>query len=282
MKVAMIGATGRNAGLVLPQLVKRGATVRAVVRDKQKADVARRNGATEVAEANLTDPASLHAAFAGAEGVFHINPAFAPNEAAMGVAAVEAAEAAGVRKFVFSGVIHPSISAMTNHTAKQPVEEALYCSDMDFTVLQPARFMQNWAGPWRTVVDHGRLEMPYSVAAKFCWVDYRDVAETAALAMTSGELSYGTFELCATGMADGNQIAALISEELGRQIEAHQISREQFATQLPDGPMREGLTRMLAHYDEHGLPGGNPSVLRAILGREPRSLRQYFRELATA
>jgi hypothetical protein len=40
------------------------------------------------------------------------------------------------------------------------------------------------------------------------------------------------------------------------------------------------MTRMMAHYDRHGLPGGNPLVLRAILGREPRSLREYFAELA--
>ncbi|WP_282615094.1 hypothetical protein [Streptomyces sp. GESEQ-4] len=38
---------------------------------------------------------------------------------------------------------------------------------------------------------------------------------------------------------------------------------------------------MLDHYERHSLAGGNPLVLRTVLGREPRSLRQYFRELAT-
>ena len=37
---------------------------------------------------------------------------------------------------------------------------------------------------------------------------------------------------------------------------------------------------MNAHYDEYGFPGGNALVLRAILGREPRSLEQYIYELA--
>ncbi|MBF8188879.1 hypothetical protein ITP53_24725 [Nonomuraea sp. K274] len=152
---------------------------------------------------------------------------------------------------------------------------------MDYTVLQPARLMQNWSDPWREVVEHDRLPMPYPVTARFCWVDYRDVAEVAARAMTDDELGHGTFELCAPGMCDGTQLAAMISEELGRRIEAQEIPREQFASQLPAGPMREGLTRMLAHYEQHGLSGGNPLVLRSILGREPRSLRQYFHELAT-
>jgi hypothetical protein len=50
---------------------------------------------------------------------------------------------------------------------------------------------------------------------------------------------------------------------------------------MPEGAFRDGMTRMLAHYDRHGLPGGNPLVLRAILGREPRSLKDYFHELAS-
>jgi len=37
----------------------------------------------------------------------------------------------------------------------------------------------------------------------------------------------------------------------------------------------------MTHYDQVGLPGGNSLVLHSILGREPRSLRDYFGELAT-
>ena len=100
------------------------------------------------------------------------------------------------------------------------------------------------------------------------------------LAMTGSELSYGTFELCAPGMQDSYETAAILSEVLGRPISAVQISLGQFASQLPQGPLRDGMTRMMAHYDGHGLPGGNALVLRAILGREPRSLKEYFAELA--
>jgi uncharacterized protein YbjT (DUF2867 family) len=281
MKVLMVGATGGNTGLVLPELVKRGVAVRALVRNEQRAALARRLGATEMVIADLADPGSLRGAVAGVDGVFHVNPAFAPREAEMGVAMVDAAKAAGVRKFVFSGVIHPSISAVVNHAGKQPVEEALYGSGMDFTVLQPAMFMQNLAALWPEVLERGRLSMPYSVSAKVCWVDYRDVAEVAALAMTGDELGHGTFELCAPGMVDRVQMAAMISEELRHPIEAEETPLRQWASQLPAGPVRDGLTRLMAHYHQHGFAGGNALVLRAILGREPRSLEQYFHELAT-
>jgi uncharacterized protein YbjT (DUF2867 family) len=44
MNVLMVGATGSRAGAVLPELVKRGAAVRALVRDEERATVARRRG----------------------------------------------------------------------------------------------------------------------------------------------------------------------------------------------------------------------------------------------
>jgi len=281
MRVLMVGATGRHAHWVLHELKKRAVEVRALVRNEERAQLARRNGADEVAIGDLMEPGSLAEAVTGVEGVFHIGPAHAAAEADMGLAMVDAARAAGVRKFVFSGVIHPSISAMTNHAAKLAVEQALYSSELDFTVLQPARFMQNFEQSWNDIVEHDRLAQPYSLSSKLCSVDYRDVAEVAAMAMTGAELSYGTFELCAPGMQDTYDTAAILSEVLGRPISAVQIPLDRFASQLPEGLFRDGMTRMMAHYDRHGLPGGNPLVLKAILGREPRSLKDYFRELAS-
>ena len=281
MKVLTIGAAGEYARLVVPELKKRGVTVRALVRDESEAATARERGADETATGDLQNPASLRAAAEGVEGVFHLNPAFAPDEAEMGKAMVESARAAGVRKFVFSSVYHPSLS-MVNHAAKRPVEEALYDSGMVFTVLQPAMFMQNLKGGWRAVVQQGKITMPYSKKVKMCYVDYRDVAEAAALAMTGDKLDYGTFELSAPGRFNRVELAALMSEAAGRTIEVGEISAEEWArtADIPPGPFREGLARMNAHYDKHGFPGGNALVLRTVLGREPRTLRQFIYELA--
>lgn len=131
-----------------------------------RAGAARQAGADETVVGELRDSASLGDATVGVDGVFHINPAFAPNEANMGVAMVEAAKDAKVRKFVFSSVYHRSISAMANHATTQPVEAALYESGLDFTILQPAKFLQNLDGAWSAVVESGTLTMPYSKLEK--------------------------------------------------------------------------------------------------------------------
>ncbi|MBW4474502.1 MAG: NmrA family NAD(P)-binding protein [Stenomitos rutilans HA7619-LM2] len=284
MKTLVVGATGNHAHFVVPELKQRGATVRALVRDESKIDAAKQQGADETAIGDLSDPASLHAAANGVDGVFHINPAFAPNEADLGMAMVKAAKASGVRKFVFSGVYHPSISKLSNHAAKRPVEEAIYESGMEFTVLQPAMFMQTFAASWQAVIKQGRLSLPYNKLAKACYVDYRDVAEVAAMALTGDELSYGTFELCAPGMINRVELAALISEILKRPIEAGEPSFDEWvqAAHIPEGATRESFRMMYEDYDQYGFSGGNAIVLRTLLGREPRSLQQYVQELANS
>jgi uncharacterized protein YbjT (DUF2867 family) len=281
MKVLIVGATGKYASLVVPELKQRGVTVRSLVRNESKSVAARQQGADEIAIADFHDPASLRAAASGVDGVFHINPAFAPDEAKLGVAMVEAAISANVRKFVFSSVIHPSISKLSNHAAKRPVEEALYESGMEFTVLQPTMFMQNFNDSWSAVLEQGRFSLPYSKQVKASYVDYRDVAEVAALALTGDKLSYGTFELCAPGMVNRVELVALMSEALGRTIESGEPTFEEWvqAAHITDRAIKEGLARMYVNYDRYGFSGGNSLVLHAILGREPRSLRHYIDEL---
>lgn len=281
MRVLMIGATGRFAGLVVPELTKRGIWVRALVRSRQAEKIARDRGADETVLGDLEDPRGLISAAVGADGVFYIGPAFHYREASLGVTMVEAARAAGVRKFVYSGVIHPALSRLTNHAAKRPVEEAIYESGMTFTVLQPASFMQNIEQDWDRIIETGVYALPYSPRARVCYVDYRDVAEAAALAFIGDRLDNGTFELCAPGMYSRVQLAGILSEVLGRRIEAGRIDFDAWADSvgIPDGARRRGMQRLYADYDLHGFPGGNGLALRTILGRQPRSLWQFLREL---
>ena len=113
------------------------------------------------------------------------------------------------------------------------------------------------------------------------YVDYRDVAEAAALAMTGTELSNGTFELCSPGMYNRLDLAALMSEALGQPVEAGEILPEKWAQQanIAPGPMYDGLLAMNKEYDLYGFSGGNSLVLKAILGREPRTVKQFIQEL---
>jgi uncharacterized protein YbjT (DUF2867 family) len=272
----MVGATGRYGHMVLEELLRREVWVRALVRSSQRAVVARDRGAHEAVVADLTRSETLGPAVADMDGVFHIGPGLSPQESDMGTALAAAARAARVPKFVFSGVIHPSIAVLSNHAAKLPVEDALYSSGVNFTVLQPARFMQTLGDYW--IADRDELAIPYSVTSRMSWVDYRDVAEVAALAMTCDQLSYGTFELSSPGRFDGVQTAALCSEIAGKRVTAVHTPASDYAQRLPE-PNRGAFLRMMAYYDRVGLPAGNSQVLATLLGREARTVQAFLREL---
>jgi hypothetical protein len=89
-------------------------------------------------------------------------------------------------------------------------------------------------------------------------------------------------ELCSAGMVDRIELAQLMSDALNRVIQAGEPGFDEWAkrAEIPEGPVREGLRKMYAHYDQFGFPGGNALVLRAILEREPRTLRAFVSELA--
>lgn len=280
MKVLMVGASGKYAHYVLPALKAHGAVVRALVTREEKRDEAMAEGADEVVVGDLEDDESLKRAAQDVDGVFHLNPAFKPNEAELGVAMVNAAIAAGVKKFTFSSVIHPSISQMRNHSGKRPVEEALFQSGLIFTVLQPTMFMQTIANGWREITERGTFSLPYPNSKQASYVDYRDVAEAAAIALTSDKLDYGTFELCAPGMVDRVQLTQMMSQALSRTITPREVTFDEWVKQahIPEGSFHDGMQRMYADYAKYGFPGGNALVLRAVLGREPRSLEAFFKE----
>ena len=182
---------------------------------------------------------------------------------------VEATKVTGVRKFVFSGVIHPSISKMANHAAKLPVEEAMYESGLDFIVLQPTMFMRLSTITGAACLSADKA-LPYAkLASGGSGVDRR-------------KAGIWHVRVVCPGMVNRVELAAMMSETLGRNIEAGEPSFDEWArmANIPDGPLREGLAHMYADYDLYGFPGGNALVLRAILGREPRTLQQYLRELA--
>ena len=280
-KVLAVGAAGPFAGLVIPELAKRGAEIRGFIRKEDERARVLANGASETAIGDLRERASVEAALQGMEILFYIAPAFLPDEAAIGKQVVEAAVNAGVRRIVFSSVIHPTLSSLDNHRGKGPVEEAIFESRLEYVILQPTIFFQNIARGWPDVVKSGTYSEPWSAQTRFSRVDYRDVAEVAAIAMLEERLLYGTFELCAEGHLNRHDMAALMSNVFGREIKVGTVGPQEAAVPPYSTSQRSPFQKMIAWYDQHALLG-NATTLHAILGREPRSLEAYFEELRDA
>jgi uncharacterized protein YbjT (DUF2867 family) len=130
---------------------------------------------------------------------------------------------------------------------------------------------------FREALRTATVVAPWSKHATMSYVDYRDVAEVAAMAFTDPRLSYGTFELAAGVMADRIEIAEMMSRAAGRTLQGQDLPEGAY----PSPGLPEGLVSMFADYDKHGFRGGNPPVLQAILQRGPRTVADFIASLGT-
>ncbi|CAB5041316.1 MAG: NAD(P)H-binding protein [Actinobacteria bacterium] len=147
--IAVIGATGAQGGAVVRALTDRGAfRVRAITRNPSTYT----GPADEVRAADLADPSSLEAAFAGAHGVFAMSNFTSEglDEYTQGRHAVEAATSAGVRHFIWS--TQPNVEQISSgqfevphFTDKARVDDVVRGAGFEsFTFVIPPFYFENF------------------------------------------------------------------------------------------------------------------------------------------
>ncbi|MGA8763512.1 MAG: NAD(P)H-binding protein [Candidatus Sulfotelmatobacter sp.] len=142
--VFIAGGTGYMGQRLIPRLLERGHTVRALVRAGSEKKLPR--GCTAVL-ANALDGASYQQQIAPADtfvqlvGVAHPSPAkaeeFRKVDLAAGLGAVSAAKAAGIRHFVYLSVAHPAPMMQAYIDVRKECEQALHAAGLNATILRP-------------------------------------------------------------------------------------------------------------------------------------------------
>ncbi len=149
MKVAVVGATGFIGSLLVPALIERGHSVRALTRTR---DTYR--GAGTPVHADLDDPASLPAALAGVDAAYLFAHAleserFSIREAEQARAFAEAAEGAGVGQLVCLGGLGGLDAALSPHLgSRRAVERILGRSRVPVTALRSGIVMGPGSTGW--------------------------------------------------------------------------------------------------------------------------------------
>ena len=277
--ILVTGAAGKTGKAVVKALAAKGANVRALVRRPEHAEALRALGAADISIGSFDDPAALAHAAAGTRAIYHICPNVSPYEVAYARAVAAAAQAQNVARFVYHSVLHPQIEAMPHHWQKMRTEEMLFAGGFDLTILQPTAYMQNILGAWRGVVAEGVFRVPYPVETRLSLVDLEDVAEAAALVLTTNGHSGATYELVGTSPLSQTEVAAAIGEALRRDVRAEAETVEAWEARARASGMGEHermtLAAMFRYYAEHGLVG-NPNTLSWLLGRAPNSLAHFL------
>ena len=277
--IVVTGAAGKTGRAVIRAVVGRRQVVRALIHRPEQEDSVRSLGAQEVVAGDMRDPAVLDRAMEGARAAYHICPNVHPEEVAIGQAAIAAAQRAGIKHLVYHSVLHPQVEAMPHHWLKMRVEEQIFASGLDYTILQPAAYMQNVLAQRESVVGRGVYPVPYAAGTRLGMVDLEDVAEVAAKVLTEPGHKGATYELCGPEALTQTEIAGLMGQQLGQAVQAQAVPLETWRQQAQASGLGlyqvETLVRMFEYYERHGL-WGNPNVLACLLGRQPTSLADFL------
>jgi uncharacterized protein YbjT (DUF2867 family) len=159
---------------------------------------------------------------------------------------------------------------MPHHWHKLRVEERLLGSGLTYTILQPAAYMQNVLAYWSQIMEQGVYPVPYAAEARLSMVDLEDVAEVAALVLTGPGHNGAIYELAGPEALSQVEIAAILSQQLGRRVQAQTVPLDDWERKARASGMNdyavETLLRMFRYYDGFGLCG-NPNSLNWLLRR---------------
>lgn len=292
MTILVTGATGTIGRNVVEQLVKRGASVRALVRDPAKADsFSKFAGGVDVVKGDLLDVDALRSAFEGVSTLFLLN-AVVPDEFTQALVALNVAREAGVDRLVYLSVIHSDVYVNVPHFAgKFGVERMIEKMGFGATILRPAYFISNDVTVKDVVLGYGVYPMPIG-AKGLAMVDVRDIGEIAAIELihrknATRPLPLERINLVGPDTLTGTDVAAIWSDVLQRPIAYggdDSAAFEQNLRNFMPAWMAYDMRLMSERFVSDGMvpEAGDVARLTAMLGRPLRSYREFAAGIAAS
>ncbi|WFT86948.1 SDR family oxidoreductase [Rhizobium leguminosarum] len=284
MTILVTGATGNVGRQVVEHLVKRGADVRALVRDPSKAEFP---ADVSVVQGDLLDVDSLRNAMSVVSTLFLLN-AVVPDEFTQALVALNLARSAGIERIVYLSVIHADVYVNVPHFAgKFGVERMIEQMGFKATILRPAYFIQNDLTVKDVITGYGAYPMPIGPKG-LAMIDVRDIAEIAALELLRREqaaepLALERINLVGPQTLTGSDIAAIWSDVLARPINYGGDNTEGFEQNLKQfmpAWMAYDMRLMGERFIADGMlpEAGDVERLTKLLGRPLRSYRAFASE----
>ena len=147
--VLVAGATGRQGGAVIRNMLPKGWKLRALTRSLSSyaAQDLKRQG-VEVVQGDLEDPASLARAAQGVYGIYSVQDFWAvgaKREVQQGKNLADAAKKTGVQHLVYSSVGGAERNTGIPHwESKWEVEKYIRSLGLPVTILRPVTFMEDY------------------------------------------------------------------------------------------------------------------------------------------
>ena len=275
--ILVIGGTGTIGKPLVERLLADGHKVTVATSRVAERDALRAHG-YKAALVDLGQPETILAACEGVKGMFLATPASArmPTWKAN---AIDAAASAGVSHVVMStGLGASPKSKATFARWHSDSQERLKASGMGWTLLQPTFFMQNllWqADSIRAGIYRDDFKGPVA------WVDARDIADSAATALTQPGHAGKTYMLTGPEALTCEEIATTLSRHLGRSIKCQPATEQEtfdaMVTWGMEPEVAEALKGLNALAPLGYLADCFPAS-EALIGRAPATMDDFVRD----
>jgi uncharacterized protein YbjT (DUF2867 family) len=265
LTVVVTGATGKQGGAVVRNLLDRGHAVRAVTRDTSSAKAGEllKLGVTLV-RASFEDTAALTKALEGATSLFAMTTPFQVGtqaETRQGISVADAAKAAGVHLVFNSAGSANRQTGIPHFDSKYEVEQHIAKIGVRATVLAPVYFMENlYFG--KEQLAKGIYGSPLPPTRRLAQVAVADIGAVAVRLLENPDGFAGKrFDLGGDELT-GNEVIAILSRVTGRPFTYFQVPLDVIRQRMgEDGAkMYEWFDRVGYSFDRAALRREFPDV----------------------
>ena len=267
MKIAITGATGQLGRIIVSKLKEKVATenIVALVRSAQKAA----DLGVEAREADYEQPATLEAALKGIDTLLLISSSEVGKRATQHQNVINAAKKAGVKKIVYTSVLHADKSSLSLATEHNYTENALRESGIAYTILRNGWYTENYAGTIPGAVAGGAV-LGSAGEGKVSAASRKDYADAAVTVLTSEGHDGKIYELAGDEGFTLADLAAEISKHSGKTIPYNNLPEAEYAKVLTGFGIPEGFAHVIAGWDA-GIAKGDlyndSKQLSTLIGR---------------
>ncbi len=283
MSIVITGATGQLGRHVISSLLRLDVPLPDLVaagRDEDKLGALQELDLA-TARIDYTDPATLDAAFAGADTVLLISSSEAGRRVPQHRNAVDAAVRAGVSRLVYTSVLGADRGKLLLADEHLATEQAITGSGLPYTILRNGWYTENFEPALRHAETTG-VVLASAGDGRVASAPREDYAEAIAAVLAQDGHSGQTYELSGDVAWSFDELAAALTEVLDREVTYRRLTPEQHLAELERTGMDESTARFLVALDANIEDGALDLVtgdLSRLLGRHTTPLADALRQM---
>jgi len=279
--ILVTGATGLVGGAVVRQLAAQGVPLRALVRSPEKA-AALAGPTVETVVGDFGRPETLGPALQRVTRALIISHHDVRQVELQGNFVEAARHADHVHVVKLSGLATAPGSPSQSGRWHAETEARIRDAGLPWTFLHPPYFMQNLLRAAPAIAAHGVLTAAMK-DGRIAMVDARDVAAVAVAALTTPGHAGQTYVITGPEALSHADVAAILSEAVGRPIVYRDVALDAFRAQLVSGGAPPWLVEVRMEFTSVLREGFAAAVTDTVLrttGRPPRTFAAFAAEHA--